>query len=187
MSMFEKYKPGKSDNGEPLEDLLFRSAVIDDAPLLATIMFNREGGDITDMIARFEKEIETSDPGSHLLLIAEHEGKIAGYARARYFSHPENPPRNICPEGWYLAGVIVRSRYRRRGVALALTKKRLEWIAERAGSAYYFANARNKVSFELHEKLGFEEVTRDFTYPGVEFEGGEGVLFKVELIHLEQV
>jgi GNAT superfamily N-acetyltransferase len=155
--------------------------------MLAIIRFNREGGDLTELTAGFENEIKNSNPREHHLIVAEHDGKVIGYARSSYFRHPEETSSNICPEGWYLTGVIVLAKYRRKGVAYQLTKKRLEWIAERADTAYYFANAKNKVSFDLHAKFGFEEVTRDFSYPGVEFEGGEGVLYKVGLIHLEQV
>jgi len=38
---------------------------------------------------------------------------------------------------------------------------------------WYFTNA---ASLLLHYRLGFREVTRDFTYPGVTFTGGVGVL-----------
>jgi len=57
----------------------------------------------------------------------------------------------------------------------------LNWIAQRDRYAYYFANAQNRVSIELHEQFGFMELTQDFTYPGVTFEGGIGILFRVEL------
>lgn len=33
----------------------------------------------------------------------------------------------------------------------------------------------------LHASLGFVKVTRDFTFPGVEFRGGVGVLCRVDL------
>ena len=71
--------------------------------------------------------------------------------------------------------------WRRRGIGIELTRQRLAWIGDRAGSAYYFANARNVPSIDLHAKLGFAESTRDFTFPGASFEGGAGILFRVDL------
>jgi len=46
--------------------------------------------------------------------------------------------------------------------------------------AWYFTNARNEASLRLHRELGFREVTRDFSYPGVTFEGGVGILSSVQ-------
>lgn len=41
--------------------------------------------------------------------------------------------------------------------------------------------ARNVASLRLHAKLSFVEVTRDFSYPGVEFSGGVGVLCRADV------
>jgi hypothetical protein len=52
----------------------------------------------------------------------------------------------------------------------------MRWIFEHVPEAWYFTNARNHASLALHAKLGFVEVTRDFSYPNVSFDGGVGVL-----------
>jgi hypothetical protein len=62
-----------------------------------------------------------------------------------------------------------------------LTDKRLRWIGERAREAWFFANARNQASIDLHRRFGFEEVSRSFSFPGLAFDGGEGILFRVRL------
>ena len=54
----------------------------------------------------------------------------------------------------------------------------MEWLAERADQAYYFANSSNRASIALHALFGFEELTHDFWYPDVSFTGGEGILFR---------
>ena len=67
-------------------------------------------------------------------------------------------------------------------LVLELTRRRLGWIAGRgATEAYYFANAQNLASIDLHAKLGFVELTRDFHVPGATFAGGVGILFRVQL------
>ncbi len=46
-------------------------------------------------------------------------------------------------------------------------------------------NARNTASIELHERFGFEEITRRFSFPGLTFKGGEGILFRLRLHRTE--
>ena len=65
------------------------------------------------------------------------------------------PGKNV-PEGWYLVGVIVSPQYRRRGVATELIRQRLLLISYMADEAYYFANALNLVTIELHERFGIQ-------------------------------
>jgi aminoglycoside 6'-N-acetyltransferase I len=75
---------------------------------------------------------------------------------------------------------MVDSRWRRRGLGDALTVARLGWVQQRANEVWYFANARNQASIDLHSKYGFVEVTRDFTAAGVTFDNGigTGILFR---------
>jgi ribosomal protein S18 acetylase RimI-like enzyme len=78
-------------------------------------------------------------------------------------------------------GLVITPAYRRRGIGAELTRRRLEWIAERAGEAFYFVNAQNRASIALHDEFQFEEVTREFTYPGVTFKGGAGIVYRKTL------
>jgi hypothetical protein len=52
----------------------------------------------------------------------------------------------------------------------------MAWVFERAPDVWFFANARNRASLNLDAELGFVEVTRNFVFPGVSFDGGVGVL-----------
>ncbi len=113
--------------------------------------------------------------------VAEGATGLLGYGRTGWFEPVADAPANSAPAGWYLSGLSVDPDWRRRGIARALTQERLDWVAARADEAWYFANARNRVSFALHASLGFVEVTRDFAFPGVEFRGGAGVLCRVDL------
>jgi aminoglycoside 6'-N-acetyltransferase I len=82
----------------------------------------------------------------------------------------------VAPEGYYMGGLLVSTRWRRHGIAEALTRARMAWIFERASEAWYVTNARNTASLMRHAKLGFGEVRRDFSFPGVSCDGGVGVL-----------
>jgi GNAT superfamily N-acetyltransferase len=74
-------------------------------------------------------------------------------------------------------GLVVHPDHRRRGVGAALTQARLDWMSTQAEEAWYFANARNAASIALHASFAFEEVTRSFFFPRVDFDHGEGILF----------
>jgi GNAT superfamily N-acetyltransferase len=179
MGQFEDYTPDnkRRDEQHLLSKLVIRMADIMDIDGLTRVHLTRTPDDSDKVAARFKEEISQLNPLTCLLLVAEIDGLLIGFARAAYFQPAQYPDSRNCPEGWYLSGVIVDPDYRRLGIASTLTAYRLDWIAERAKKAYYFANARNKVSIELHGKYNFTELTRDFKYPNVEFEGGEGILF----------
>ena len=104
-----------------------------------------------------------------------------GYGRARVFEPAPDAPADSAPGGYYLTGVFVLPEERARGIGAALTQARLDWIGDRATEAWYFANARNTPSVDLHRRWGFEEVTRRFSFPGVTIDGGEGILFRLSL------
>jgi ribosomal protein S18 acetylase RimI-like enzyme len=115
------------------------------------------------------------------LVVAEAEAGIVGYGRARLFEPGSDAPGDTAPRGYYLMGLFVRPDLRRVGIGAALTDARLRRISERADEAWFFANARNSGSIALHRGFGFEEATRQFSFPGLAFEGGEGILFRLGL------
>jgi GNAT superfamily N-acetyltransferase len=184
VSRFAEYSPRSDDVSrlDSAQGLIIRAARADDSEELGRISAARSGGDPRIAANSFKKLIARSArTGRALVLTAEWEGRVIGFGKCKYFTPRPDAPANVAPEGWYLTGLIVTPNVRRRGVGRALTEARLEWIASRSGSAYYFANALNRVSIELHGQLGFVETTRDFAFPGVVFEGGPGVLYRCEL------
>lgn len=122
--------------------------------------------------------IDKSLEDDRLLLVADIEGEIAGFAQAHFL---EQHPVDYGPAGFYLTGVTVLSDYRRAGIGRTFTRARLDWIRERASEAWYFANAENRTSIQLHLEFGFEEVQRAQSIHGVTFDGGEGILLRVSL------
>jgi ribosomal protein S18 acetylase RimI-like enzyme len=133
----------------------------------------RSASDWRDSLAR---DIEAPD---HYLVVAERRGAVVGYGRARLFEPEPQAPNDSAPRGYYLTGVFVAPNERRTGIGAALTQARLDWISDRAADAWFFANARNTASIALHERFGFEEVTRRFSFPGLTFDGGEGILLRL--------
>ncbi len=152
-----------------------------DLESVAEILQERNGGRLEDHVERLSGALRPRSKHKNLHLVAAIRGKLVGYGRASYFDPPDDAPANVAPAGWYLTGVNVREEYRRLGVASELTQKRLEWLRTRADDVYYFANARNRASIDLHARLGFNEVTKDFWFPGVSFTGGVGILFRLRL------
>lgn len=184
MARFADYDPdgGNQPKLDVARDLALRPPTRADVEALAQLSRQREGGEIDDHRRRTARAVGVSLRSSErVFFVAEHRGAIVGYAKARYHRQTEGEPANAAPEGWYLSGLVVAEAFRRRGVGDALTRARLARIAEHAGTAYYFANENNQASIELHAHLGFRELTRDFIYPRLTFEGGEGVLYRVSL------
>lgn len=162
--------------------LLIRQARVHDAGAIGRISADREGGDVPSHAAAFRRAIEEDAFGrTSIVLVAEMEDDIIGFGKVRYLSGEYGTGEGKSPEGWYLIGVVVDPRFRRRGVGFRLTAERVRWIAERSDLAYYFSNARNRVSIALHERFGFVEVARGPEFAGVSFAGGEGILFRVDL------
>jgi ribosomal protein S18 acetylase RimI-like enzyme len=125
---------------------------------------------------------DISSPERLLLVAATDAQEIVGYGRVSRVAHQADARPDVAPEGWYLIGLIVDEAWRQRGVGRALTVARLEWLRERAADGVWcFTGARNAASIALHEALGFREVTRDFSFPGATFEGGVGVLLRLDL------
>lgn len=123
---------------------------------------------------------DVRDPERHLVVAAA-GGSIVGYGRARLFEPEADAPADTAPRGYYLTGLFVAPSERRTGIGAALTRARLAWIGDRAADAWCFANARNTASIALHERLGFAEATRRFSFPDLTFHGGEGILFRLRL------
>jgi ribosomal protein S18 acetylase RimI-like enzyme len=143
---------------------------------LALVAAPQRGED--DWRSEMEGDLATSD---QLLVVSEAAGAIVGYGRARLFVPASDAPLGTAPPGYYLTGMYVSPDHRRLGAGTALIGSRLAWIAERDSEAWYFANARNVGSIGLHRRFGFQEVTRAFSFPGVTFDGGQGILFRARL------
>jgi aminoglycoside 6'-N-acetyltransferase I len=111
-----------------------------------------------------------------VILVAVTQGEVVGVAKTHLHPNPEGSS----PAGHYLGGVVVAPGFRRRGVGLALTRARLEWIWSRASVAYYFTNEHNTASIRMHEPLNFRPVARLPEIRGVTADDGrsELVLFK---------
>ena len=155
-----------------------RLATDADVNQTAHLVMARAGRDLQHWVDRLRGEIAAEDSA---LWVAARTDQIVGYGRVGMFHRPAEASERTAPPGYYLGGLFVVDHLRRRGLGRKITRVRLEWIAARADTAWFFANARNEVSMRLHRELGFHEVTRDFEYPGVQFDGGVGVLCAAEL------
>jgi len=138
----------------------------------------RNAGQHRSWQARLAEDLGRPDS---CLLVADDQGQITGYGRARRFDPPSGGPANLAPAGYYLTGLLVHPDHRGHGTGEQLTRCRMAWTATRAPEIWYFTNAANLTSQRLHQRLGFREITRDFTYPGVTFTGGTGILYCAHL------
>jgi ribosomal protein S18 acetylase RimI-like enzyme len=175
--LFVAYDPAASGGPAP-DGLTVRRALLRDVPGIAAILAARNGWDEGETAKRTEHGVSQPDDAG-FYGVAASGGMVVGYARAARYAPPDDAPANAAPAGWYLLGLAVAPELRRRGIARALTAWRLARIAERAEEVFYFASASNRASIDLHAALGFEEVTRDFWFPAVDFAHGDGALYRL--------
>jgi ribosomal protein S18 acetylase RimI-like enzyme len=165
--------------GRSVHPYVIRAASVSDIDAcVALALLAAPEREATDWRESLLRDIENSE---HQLVVAETGGEIIGYGRARLFEPEPDAPADTAPRGYYLTGVFVRPERRREGVGTALTQSRLDWIGQKAADAWFFANARNATSIELHQRFGFEEITHSFSFPGLTFDGGDGILFRLRL------
>ena len=180
-ALFADYAPRPVDRPRPAlpQGILIRHGEWRDVEALGRILGQREGVDQVTAVARVNRWFDLPAE-TNLLLVADNSGEPIGYGRAAFVVKPQEPGFEHVPAGWYLTGVIVDKPFRRRGIGELLTGQRLAWIFHRSDAAYFFANSLNLASIELHRRLGFEEVQRDFTFPGASFGGGGvGILYRL--------
>jgi ribosomal protein S18 acetylase RimI-like enzyme len=155
-----------------------RPAVLADLEVCAELIVSRSGGSVEARTHRLMADLR--DPARYTAVACAGD-EVIGYGGViRHDVSPGDPPE-MAPSGYYLVGLIVASDWRRRGIGELLTVDRMRWTADRADSVYYFANLANGATLDLHQSLGFTEVTRDFTFPGDPLQPGTGVLLRTDL------
>ena len=156
-----------------------RRAVPDDAPAIAVVHCEREGGRPDSVVDAIRASI-ARDVAK--VWVALDEGEVVAYAKVLRVDRAALQACRGVPRGDYLMGLVVAERRRRRGIGSALTRTRLTWIAERgACEAFYVCNALNRPSIELHAAFGFEIVTDDFDWPSLPSAGGRRLLLRSAL------
>ncbi len=176
MTAFARYEPAVQRSATP-ETLVVRPGTAGDVDQCVRLLVAVRGEDPAAWLPMFRRTLAAPDM---LLVVAEVDGQIVGYARAVLFVRDHQAPADTAPDGYYLMGLVVHQGWRRRGIAERLTAARMDWVWPRADAIWYFASAENQASLDLHARLGFTEVTREFSYPGLVFAGGTGVLCRAE-------
>ena len=157
--------------------VIVRMATARDVAPCVALAAKASGRGVREWRTRLRDDLERAD---RLLLVAQAGPDLVGYGRARRFEPGRDAASDVAPAGHYLLGLFVEPELRRRGIARALTEMRLAWIKRRAARAWFFTNAQNTASIELHRPFGFVEVTRAFSFPRVTFEGDVGILYRAD-------
>lgn len=156
-----------------------RPALSADLPAVAALQSHGFGRQPAGHAAAVSGEL--ASPGQWLwVAIAQSDtadhARLVAYARLRLADIATEPPI-----GYYLSGVVVDPGHRGQGIGGQLIRARMDFAWSAGASAlYYFANSRNAPSIALHAKFGFREIKRPFQFPGVTYQDGVGVLFRLE-------
>ncbi len=138
----------------------------------------REGGDPAAWRTALESGMNASDRATFVGLV---DGQLVGYSTVAWLAPAIGHPTSAAPDGWYLLGLVVDPRFRRRGVGRRLTAERLRWLKGRTDRVWYFVNATNRASIDLHTGFGFGLRAENLEFPGVSFTDGAGLLFGADL------
>jgi ribosomal protein S18 acetylase RimI-like enzyme len=90
--------------------------------------------------------------------VAKTNGQVVAYGRVLELAADEAGPQ--APAGYYLSGLLVEPAWRCRGIGLALTQARLDWVLARTDEVFCVIGADNIASLHLHAALGFQEIQR---------------------------
>jgi ribosomal protein S18 acetylase RimI-like enzyme len=172
-----EWSPRPGDAGPP-PDLKISEANAQDVNGCVALAAQVADGTGDDWSALFGRDIVRDD---RYLAVARTGVEVIAYGRTAWFEPDDDAPANAAPAGYYLIGLVVDPNWRRRGIARAITRARLAWVAERAAEAWYFADRDNAVSMRLHDQAGFARVTDDFWFPTVTDGCGSHVLGRVQL------
>lgn len=157
----------------------------EDVPALAALAAAHYGGDVDAWRERLAAPVSSGE----LVLVARAgatgargdgdargAGAPLGYVRAGWRAPTGDDP---APAGWWLTGLVVAAPARGQGVGSRLLATAL---AHRpAGEPVWsMANATNAASLALHDAAGFVEVLRAPVLLGEPFDGGEGVLLRLD-------
>jgi GNAT superfamily N-acetyltransferase len=175
---FEPWAPSHADTPAPPCEVIVREATSQDVEGCVALADLVSDGSSVDWSELFRHNVEHHD---RYLVVAQAGDELIGYGRTAWFEPDGAAPPNAAPAGYYLIGLVVDPSWRRRGVASAIIRARLAWVAQRACEAWYFSDVRNRVSIQLHERAGFTTITDDFWFPSVTDHGGSHLLGRVTL------
>jgi ribosomal protein S18 acetylase RimI-like enzyme len=177
-SGFAAYQPRTGHDRSGTRSAVIREPLPSELAACAAMIVSRAGGDVDARHDRLAADLAHED---HLLLVAVEGPQVVGFGEVMHFVAPPDAPSDTAPDGYYLAGLFVAPGWRRRGIGELLTTARMAWVARRADTVWYFANGGNGATLDLHQRLGFVEVTRRFAVPGVTFANDDGVLLRARL------
>jgi ribosomal protein S18 acetylase RimI-like enzyme len=177
MQGFADYRPDESRR-EASSPITIRAARSDDLEACAQLIVSRAGGSVEKRRERLLADLENPD---HYVVVACADDQVIGYGGVIRHQLSPGMPAGTAPSGYYLVGLIIAPDRRRHGIGDLLTADRLRWTAERADEVYTFTNLANGAILDLHQRFGFTELTRDFTFPGAPLEPGTCALLRAPL------
>ncbi|WP_406054852.1 GNAT family N-acetyltransferase [Kribbella sp. NBC_00889] len=177
MSGFADYEP-ETDRRALGAEVQTRPAKEADLDACARLIVARTGGSVDGRRRRLLGDLQDPRRYSAVACVSD---EVVGYGGVIWHEATSADPPTTAPTGYYLVGLIVSPAWRRHGIGELLTIERMRWTAERADTIHYFANLANGPTLDLHARLGFTELTRDFTFPGNPLKPGTGVLLRAAL------
>ena len=133
----------------------------DDVAQAAALSLTVAHGPLEVWRARLARDVAEQ---GRALIVARSDGEVLGYVRVGLVAPG---PDDTAPEGWYLTGLVVAVRWRRRGVGEALVEAACAHAALHADVVWSTYDSENLTSAALHAARGFRVVRRGHVgFPG---------------------
>lgn len=156
------------------ETTIVRKALRKDAREIAQLIAAEYGHTPQSYYQRTLQDLD--DPLNKFVCLVEIDNKIVGYGRLKRFEGTHYPYPG--PNGWYLMGLLVHPKFRKKGIAKKIIKFRMDFLEKISTHVYYVTNETNAGSIKAHERYGFKEIERGKGFMSVEFQNEKGILFK---------
>lgn len=173
---FAEYDPAARAPRQTPPPVQVRELTTADVTTCAALIASRGGGDPDVAAGRLRRDLD--HPDRHLFVAASGDD-VVGYGAVVRHVPSQTDPSDTAPAGYYLVGLMISPRWRRRGIGEVLTTTRIAWVRQHADEVWCFANLANTAVRDLQRRLGFEEVTREFSFPGAPLTPGEVVLLRL--------
>ncbi|PZS30630.1 MAG: N-acetyltransferase [Pseudonocardiales bacterium] len=175
---FADYEPTARPAKKPTSPVQVHRLTATDVTACAALIASRGGGDPDVSADKLRRDL--AHPDRHLFVAASGEDIVGYGAVIRHEPTPVDPP-DTAPAGYYLVGLMIASHWRRRGIGELLTTSRMTWVRQHTDEVWCFANIANAAVLDLQRRLGFAEVTRQFSFPGAPLAPGTAVLLRAPL------
>ena len=154
-----------------------RLAQIEDLKALMDISYKEDPKDGYEKDFRAQIKQNSAFDTTSFLFVAVVNGELVGHGKLFIYNSDKIKTVHKSPFGRYLNGVIVKSNFRKKGVATALFNCRRDYVNWAKLDLFSIVASDNAASIKYHESVGMTQLQKAPGFLNVSLKCGEGILF----------